>query len=135
MCLGGNLLKATYPGETGTPTAEMLVAKILFNSVVSNKKAKFMSADLANFYLNTPLLRPEYVRLKLSDIPEEIIKEYNLLEKVKNGYVYIKINKGMYGLPQSGILANELLEKRLNKHGYKQSKLVPGLWKHETRPI
>ena len=135
MCLGGNLLKATYPGETGTPTAEMLVAKILFNSVISTKKAKFMSADLANFYLNTPLLRPEYVRLKLSDIPEEIIKEYNLLEKVKNGYVYIEINKGMYGLPQSGILANELLEKRLNKHGYKQSKLVPGLWKHETRPI
>lgn len=41
----------------------------------------------------------------------------------------------MYGLPQLGILANELLEKRLNKHGYHQSKLVPGLWKHETKPI
>jgi hypothetical protein len=23
----------------------------------------------------------------------------------------------------------------LNKHGYQQSKLVPGLWKHDTRPI
>jgi hypothetical protein len=32
-------------------------------------------------------------------------------------------------------LANELLKKRLNKHGYQQSKLVPGLWKHDTRPI
>ncbi len=32
-------------------------------------------------------------------------------------------------------MANELLEKRLNKHGYWQSKLVPGLWKHDTRPI
>ena len=41
----------------------------------------------------------------------------------------------MYGLPQSGLLANELLEKRLNKHGYVQSKFVPGLWKHKTRPI
>ncbi len=41
----------------------------------------------------------------------------------------------MYGLPQAGLLANELLEKRLNKHGYYQSKLVPGLWKHKTRPI
>ena len=41
----------------------------------------------------------------------------------------------MYGLPQAGLLANELLEKRLNKHGYRQSKLVPGLWKHDTRPI
>jgi len=41
----------------------------------------------------------------------------------------------MYGLPQAGLLANELLEKQLNKHGYHQSKLVPRLWKHEWRPI
>jgi hypothetical protein len=41
----------------------------------------------------------------------------------------------MYGLPQAGLLANELLKKHLNKHGYQQSKLVPGLWKHDTRPI
>jgi len=32
-------------------------------------------------------------------------------------------------------LANELLEKRLNKHGHRQSKLAPGLWKHDTRPM
>ena len=43
--------------------------------------------------------------------------------------------KGMYGLPQAGLIANELLVKRLNKHGYRQSKLVPGLWKHDTRTI
>ncbi len=41
----------------------------------------------------------------------------------------------MYGLPQLGLIANELLEERLNKHGYRQSKLVPGLWKHDKRPI
>ena len=41
----------------------------------------------------------------------------------------------MYGLPQSGLLANKLLEKWLNKHRYRQSKLVPGLWRHDTRPV
>ncbi len=41
----------------------------------------------------------------------------------------------MYGLPQSGLIANELLEKRLNEHGYRQSKLVPGLWRHNTQTI
>ena len=41
----------------------------------------------------------------------------------------------MYGLPQSGLLANELLEKRLKKRGYLQRKLVPGLWKHDWRPV
>jgi hypothetical protein len=41
----------------------------------------------------------------------------------------------MYGLPQSGLLAKELLEKHLNTHGCQQTKLVSGLWNHKTRPI
>jgi hypothetical protein len=41
----------------------------------------------------------------------------------------------MYGLPQAGIIAQELLQKRLGEHGYYQSKIVNGLWKHKTRPI
>jgi hypothetical protein len=46
-----------------------------------------------------------------------------------------KIQKGMYGLPQAGILAQELLEKCLNKHGYHQSPITPGLWGHIFCPI
>ena len=52
----------------------MLVAKLLFNSVISTKGAKFMTMDISNFYLMTPLSRPEYIRVKLSDIPDEIIE-------------------------------------------------------------
>ena len=48
---------------------------------------------------------------------------------------FLKVPKGMYGLPQAGLLANELLEHRFNKHGYVQSKLIPGLWKYLSRPI
>jgi hypothetical protein len=132
--VGGD--RVNYPGEVATPTADMLVAKLLFNSVISTPKAKFMTMDISNFYLMTPLTRPEFIRIKLSDIPDEIIKEYNLQELVtEDGSIYIQANKGMYGLPQSGLLANELLERRLNKHGYRQSKLVPGLWKHDKRDI
>jgi hypothetical protein len=132
--VGGN--KINYPGEVATPTAEMLVAKLLFNSVISTPGARFMTMDISNFYLMTPLTRPEYVKLKLTDIPEEIIVEYKLRDlATADGHVYIEITKGMYGLPQAGLLANEQLEVRLNKHGYTQSKLVPGLWKHSTRQI
>jgi hypothetical protein len=53
----------------------------------------------------------------------------------EDGMNYTETNRGMYGLPQAGLLANELLEKRLNKRGYFQSKLVPGLWKHEWRHV
>ena len=132
--VGGD--RVNYPGEVATPTADMLVAKTLFNSVISTLGAKFMTMDISNFYLMTPLKRPEYIRIKLTDIPQEIIDEYKLMDKATpDGSIHIVASKGMYGLPQSGLLANELLEKRLNKGGYKQSKLVPGLWTHEWRPI
>jgi hypothetical protein len=41
----------------------------------------------------------------------------------------------MYGLPQAGIIAQELLAKRLKEHSYTQSKITPGLWTHEWHPI
>jgi hypothetical protein len=134
LVVGGD--RVNYPGEVATPTAEMLVAKLLFNSVVSTPGARFFTMDVGNFYLNTPLKRPEYIRLHIDDIPQEVIDEYKLKDKVtEKGYIYVKATKGMYGLPQAGLLANELLEKRLNEHGYFQSKLVPGLWSHQWRPI
>jgi hypothetical protein len=39
----------------------------------------------------------------------------------------------MYGLPQVGIIAQDLLQAPLAKGGYHQSKIIPGLWTHETR--
>ena len=47
----------------------------------------------------------------------------------------MQIEKGMYGLPQAGILANKLLRKRLAPHGYYEVPHTPGLWKHISRPI
>ena len=70
-----------YPGKVATPIAEMLVAKLLFNSVISTKGGRFMTIDVSNFYLMTSLARPEYIRVKLSDIQDKIIEEYNLNDK------------------------------------------------------
>jgi hypothetical protein len=132
--VGGD--RINYPGEVATPTAEMLVAKMLFNSVISTKGARFMTMDIPNFYLLTPLHQPEFICMKLSNNLDKIIDEYKLQNKTTpSGSIYIVANCGMYGLPQSGLIANKLLEKRLNEHGYQQSKLVPGLWQHNTRPI
>jgi hypothetical protein len=77
--VGGD--RINYPGAVATPTAEMLMAKMLFNSVISTKGARFMTMDISNFFLNTPLPRPEFIRINLKDIPEEVIIEYNLRKK------------------------------------------------------
>ena len=69
-----------------------------------------MTIDISNFYLNTPMKQYEYLLLNLSDIPEEIIQLYNLRDKAtKYGRLYVKIRKGVYGLPQDGLLDKELL--------------------------
>ena len=87
-----------------------------------------MTMDTSNFYLVTLIEGPKYVHIKLINIRQEIINEYNLKDKATpDEYFYIMATKSMYELPQSGLLANELFEKRLNKHGYHQSKLVPRL--------
>ena len=122
--------------DCGTPTASLLTVKLLLNSVISTPGAKFMCLDLKDFYLNTPMERPEYLRLRYAHFPQDVIDHYQLKDKVDpKGYLYVKAVRGMYGLPHAGIIAQELLTKRLEKHGYYQSETTPGFWRHKTRPI
>jgi hypothetical protein len=71
----------------------------------------------------------------LSRFPEEIVETYNLKVLAVDGWVYIKIRKGMYGLKQAGLLSNQLLQKRLAPFGYYTARHTPGLWLHKSRTI
>eukprot|EP00804_Cyclotella_cryptica_P010860 CCRYP_008771-RA/>CCRYP_008771-RA protein AED:0.34 eAED:0.27 QI:0/0/0/1/0/0/5/0/537 len=124
-----------YPGDVGTKTAPLELIKLMINSVLSHKNAKFCTFVIISFYLGTPFDHPEYIRIRINDIPQEFISTYNLTHHVQDGWVYFQIIKGVYGLPQAGILANMLLETRLNASGYYQLDATPGLWCHKWRPI
>jgi hypothetical protein len=51
-----------------------------------------MMLDVKNFYLNMLMVRYKYVRIKIEDIPEEIIVEYKLHDKESSdGHVYVEI--------------------------------------------
>ena len=50
----------------------------MINSVLYRRNTPFVYFDLKNFYLQTPMDRPEYVPIKISDIPQEFIEEYNI---------------------------------------------------------
>ena len=105
------------------------VVKILFNSIISTEKSRFMTGDIKNFYLMTPLKRWEYVKICLSNIPTELIDECQPQKKVtREGHINIEIRSGIYRLPQAGLLAQELLEDWLMAHGYHQNQLIPVLW-------
>ena len=122
---GGNLI--IYKGNTYTPNADIVAAKILFNSVISTKLARFLGIDLNDFYLGTPFLKPEYMLVPLSMIPQEMVEEYNILPLVHNGMVLAEISKGMYGLPQAGRIAFEKLKQHLASGGYIPTGKTPGL--------
>jgi len=130
---GGNLID--YTGKLTTRTANLTNSKILWNSVLSTKDAKFMEIDISNYYLGTPMGRYEYMKMPLALFPNHIVKQYYLGEKAKNGFVYLELRKAIYGLPQAGFLANKLLKERLEPHGYREVQQIPGLWKHITRPV
>ena len=86
-----------------------------------------MTLDISNFYLVTPMDRPEYTIRPLKIIPQEIVDKYKINDIEDNGWVYLKIIKGMYGLSQSGKLAHDLLKKRLGEEGYFPVQLTSGL--------
>jgi hypothetical protein len=47
------------------------------------------------------MTRPKYMRMKIKDLPEEFVTMYNLTSiATVDGFFYIKIQKGIYGLPQ-----------------------------------
>jgi hypothetical protein len=75
------------------------------------------------------------MQLALTISPQEIIDKYKLMDKEKNGKIYIRIDKGMYGLPQAGRLANNLQVKRLVPHGYCPCEHTHCLWGHDTKPV
>jgi hypothetical protein len=134
ITVGGNLI--CYPGNAGTNTASLELIKLMLNSVISRKGAQFACIDIKNVYLDTPMEDPEYVHIKITDIPEEFILEYGLAGKEdKNGWIYFEIQQGCYGLPQAGILANNLLHCQLEEEGYYEAHSTPGLWRHKWRPI
>jgi hypothetical protein len=91
----------------------MITVKLHLNSIISAKNARYCcTIDLKEFCLNRPMDQPEYMRMKLGDLPPNFVKLYNLKNLANNdGTIYVKIQKGMYGLPKEGIFVQNLLEK------------------------
>jgi hypothetical protein len=77
----------------------------------------------------------EYMWIPIKVVPPEIIKQYNLTTITINERVLVEIRKGMYGLPQAGIIAHTRLVQHLQTHGYLPYPHTPGLFYHVTRPI
>ena len=134
IVVGGDRL--TYGDDAASPATDLLETKVLLNSTISeaHKGARFISADLKDFFLASPMKKPEFMKVHISKFPPDIIQKYNLeLLQDEQGFIYIKIKKGMYGLKQAAILAYLQLVKFLQAYGYYPEPHSIGLWSHSTR--
>ena len=122
-----------YEGPTSAYTANLPTVKILMNAVVSTPGSRVATADIKDYYLGTSMAIPEFMKVALRQIPDAIRARYHLDDIAHEGQVMMRIDKGMYGLVQAGRLAQERLVKHLAKHGYKEAKHTPMLFKHEHK--
>ncbi len=124
-----------YPGKLSTQTANLTPSKLMWNIILSTKGAKYMSLDIKNFYLTAALDRYKYMKMPILLFSEWTIKQYDLQKYIYNGFIYLKMRRAVWGLPQAGILANKLLRKRLLPHRYYECANTPSPWKHKMQPI
>ena len=126
--IGGD--RINYPGETSANTAAMPVVKLLLQSVISDDH-KWMTLDIKDYYLNTPLPRAEYIRIQRKLIPDAVLKKHLLEPYLNNNSILFEVNQGMYGLPQAGYLAQQRLVDHLAKYDYHETS-TPCLFRHST---
>ena len=124
-----------FCGDASSGAASLATVKLLLHSVVSTKGAKFTTADIKYFFYASFLLDPEYMKMKLKIIPQEIIEQYQPQDLEENVWVYMKIVKGMPGLKQAACLTNERLIHHLALYGYAPVQHTPSLCKHESNGI
>jgi hypothetical protein len=84
----------------GTNTASLELLKLLLNSILSREGTRFSSIDFKNFYLDTPMPEPEYVCIKISDIPQEFINKYKLTGLDHDGCIYFKTARVAMAFPK-----------------------------------
>jgi hypothetical protein len=94
-----------------------------------------MTMDLKDFYLMSSLEEPQYMRIKTSQMSEEIRKRYQLDELARNGSVLFKVTRGLYGLPEAGRLAQKQLREHLAKFGYEAPDSSPCLFSNKDKTL
>jgi hypothetical protein len=126
--------ESIYSGDLAAYTASMSTVKLLLNAVVS-EDAKFLTTDITDFYLGTPIGTPEYMWIPYKYFSPQLISQYNLQHLHHNGLILMELNKSIYGLPQAGILSQRRLLDHLSLHGYNECPQTSCLFRHTTKNI
>ena len=133
LTAGGDII--TFDGPVSTPTSNLATSKLHWNSVISTPGSRYLVVDAKHFYLNNVMSKHEFYKISISLIPQAVIDEYDLMDKQINGFLYVRLEKVMYGIVQAGIIAHTALKRHLQPFGYEPAPITPGLWRHNKNGI
>ena len=111
LMVGDNRLQ--YPDNTASPAATLLETKLLLNSTISQsaKGTRFMTIYIKDFFLQTVMNPPEFMKIHSKYFLPHITQKYDIKNKIHTeGYVYCRIKWGMYGMKQAASLAYDSLK-------------------------
>ena len=136
--IGGD--RVNYPGLVTAATADRFTVKSFLHSLVSNRRnhntdIRFATLNIVDFFLGTPLERPEFALISTKFIPQDIMDQYNLSSFISNGGILFRVDKCMYGLPQAAYLFNKHLVEHLATQGYIQHPDTPCLFAHLSNKV
>ena len=77
----------------------------------------------------------EYYKIAIILILQEVIDEYNLVDKQIKGFLYVRVYKVMYGLVQARIISHMALKEHLQPFGYEPAPITPVLWRRNKNGI
>ena len=100
--------------------------------VVFDVNAAYLTVDIIFFILNSSMNCSEYMRIPAKYLPAGIVEQYQLKFLNVNMYYMVEIRKGIYGLPQAGIITNKRLQAHLYRHGYFPCPHTLGLYKYKS---
>ena len=88
---GGDKMKGTFDGEISTRAADLTTSKVMWNSVLSTKYAKYMTIDIKNIFPTAPLEKTEYMKMPVSVSPQHVMDQYDLDALAVNDFVYLEM--------------------------------------------
>ena len=84
-------MKGTFDGEISTRAADLTTSKVMWNSVLSTKYAKYMTIDIKNIFPTAPLEKYEYMKMHVSVSPQHGMDQYDLDALAFNDFVYLEM--------------------------------------------
>lgn len=115
-------------------TADIDVIKVHWNATVSSDRKRAI-IDAVNFYVGSEMTKHYYMVVRSSQLPESVRNSPTVIALMRGDRILVRIQKGLYGLPQAGRLARDRLVNHLGKADYVESEHVPSLFRHRHRDI